>query len=138
MEKTRFGVSVSLVAAIACLLGYYSGYVITGVLVGYVLLMEDSQWLKRFCVKVLMLMLAFSVASTAIGLIPTLLGLLYDFLDVFGVNLYLSFIENVFALLGSFLGLVKTVTFLGLAFVGLSRKEIKVPFVDKFIEKHIA
>ena len=137
MEKTKLGISVSLFAAVAALLGLYGGYVIVGILLGYVLLKEENAWLKNFCVKVGFLMLAFSVASTAINLVPNMFGLLYDFLGIFGVNFYLSFVGSFFGFLSSILSALKPVVFILLALCGLMNKEIKIPVVDKFLSKHL-
>ena len=137
MEKSKLGIPVTLLAGAACLLGLYGGYIILGILVGYVLLKEEDLWLKKFCVKVLALMLAFSLASTVLGLIPDLLHILYSFLEIFRVNIYLSVIHNIFNLFGNALSLLKVVLFLLLALTAFTGKNIKIPVVDPFLDKHI-
>ena len=52
MEKSKLGIPVTLVAAAAWLFGLYNGYLLTAILVGYVLLAEESVWLKKTCLKV--------------------------------------------------------------------------------------
>ncbi len=138
MEKTKLNVSVAFAAAAAWLLGLYAGYLLTGILVGYVLLKEDSQWLKKSCLRVLLTMLIFSLASTAIHLIPDLLQLLYSFLNIFRVDLYLSFIHNIFNFLSSVLSLVKTVLFVLMGIAAALNKNFKVPVLDPFIDKLLA
>ena len=137
MEKMKLRISAPLLAVIACLVGYYNGYVAALLVAGYVLICEENLWLRKYCVKTLLLMLAFSVAATAIDLVPALLGLLYDFLHIFNVNVYLSVIENIFNFFGSTLALFRVLLFLGWAFVGLKQKEIKIAMVDKFVDKHL-
>jgi hypothetical protein len=137
MEKTKLNISVTLFAAAAALLGLYGGYVITGILVGYALLKEENLWLKKFCVKVLMLMLAFSAISTLIGLVPNILEIFYSFLRIFGVNFYLSFIHNVCNTLQAAFSVLRPVAFILLTVFALLGKDIKIPGVDKFVEKHI-
>ena len=48
MEKSKLGIPVTLLAAAAALLGLYGGYVAVIVLVGYVLLVEENEWLKHY------------------------------------------------------------------------------------------
>ena len=136
MEKSKLGIPVTLLAGLTCLLGLYGGYIITGILVGYVLLKEEDLWLKKFCVKILALMLAFSLASTVLGLIPDLMHLMYSFLEIFNVHIYLSFIHNVFNFFGSILSLGKVVLFLVMAFFAVTNKSFKIPVVDPFLDKH--
>lgn len=135
MEKTKLNLSVAMVAAAAWLLGLYGGYVITGILIGYVLLKEDSQWLKKNCLRVLMLMLTFSVAFTVIDLLPSMLELLYSFLRIFKVNIYLDFVHNIFNLIYSIVSLIKTILFILMGVAAAMNKHFKIPVLDSFIEK---
>ncbi len=137
MEKTKLGISAAFFSAAVCLMALYGGYVIVGIAVGYVLLKEESVSLKRFCVKVLALMLIFSVAFTALNLVPDLLDTLFAFLRIFGVGARASFIENVFSLLNKVLSLIHTVAFLLLGACMLFGKNVRIPGIDGLIEKHI-
>lgn len=137
MEKSKLGIPVKLLAGAACLLGLYGGYIIMGILVGYVLLKEEDLWLKKFCVKILGLMLAFSLANTVLALFPDLLHMLYSFLEIFNVNIYLSVIHNIFNLLSNVLSLLRVVLLLLLAVCAFAGKDIKIPVVDPFLDKHI-
>ena len=103
MQKTKLGISVGLMAAAAYFLGLYGGYVITVVLVGYILLKEEDLWLKKQSVRALALMILFSVLSTAINLTPNLLNLLSNTLEMINVHYYFSFLNNFFNLLSSVL-----------------------------------
>ena len=75
MEKAKLGIAYNVLAAIVCLLGYYGGYVITGIFTIAVLFTEENPWLKKYCVKTLLLMLVFSLLYTVLGLIPDILGI---------------------------------------------------------------
>lgn len=138
MEKSKLGIPVTLVAAAAWLLGLYSGYMITAILVGYVLLAEESAWLKKACLKVLVIMLGFSVAFTALDLLPNLLNILYGFLEIFDVHLYLSFVHDVFNFFYQILSLVKTLLFIALGIASVMGKSFKLPAIDNFVDKHLA
>ena len=138
MEKTKLAIPATVLAGVAWLLGLYSGYLITGILVGYVLLMEESAWLKKQCAKVLLTMLAFSIFFTALDLIPEMLNILYRFLDIFGVKFYLSFVHNVFNFLSQVVSLLKTLIFLGLGIAALLNKTVKLPAIDNLLNKYLA
>ncbi len=138
MEKTKLHLSAALVAAAAWLLGLYAGYLLTGILVGYVLLAEECQWLKKNCLRVLIAMLVFSAASTVLSLLPNLLELLYSFLRIFDVHIYLEFVHHIFNLLSSVLSLLKSVLFLLMAIAAAWNKDIKIPVLDKFLDKALA
>ena len=137
MEKSKLGIPVTLVAAAAWLFGLYNGYLLTAILVGYVLLAEASVWLKKTCLKVLVLMLGFSVVFTALDLLPNLLNILYGFLEIFNVHFYLSFVHDVFNFFDQILSLVKTLVFIALGVTAVMGKSFKLPVVDNFVDKHL-
>lgn len=70
MQKTKLGVSVAVLGAAMYFTGLFSGYIVAVVLAGYILLMEENEWLKKTAVKAVALMIAFSLLSTLLGLIP--------------------------------------------------------------------
>ena len=137
MEKTKLGIPVNLVAAAAVLLGLYSGYMVTVALAVYVLLMEESAWLKKFVVKVVFLMLTFSVANTVVGFVPDVLQLLTNFTSVLNQFVYSESMNNIFNLLYNVLSLTKTVLFVVMGYQALSGKEIAIPAIDEFVSKQL-
>ena len=137
MEKTKIGLKVPVFAALACLLALYGGYVAAALMLGYVLLVEEDAWLKKFCVKLMVLLLAFSAASTVIYLIPNLMDLVYSLLGLFGVNIYFDIINRAFGFLGSILSLGKTLLFLFLCGATFLGKTVKLPLVDDLLDKYI-
>ena len=135
MEKAKLGIAYNVLAAIVCLLGYYGGYVITGIFTIAVLFTEENPWLKKYCVKTLLLMLTFSVLYTVIGLIPTFLELVYTGAGIVGFNLYFSAVENVFALLRQIIDLGEMVLFILMAIFALAKKNFKLPVIEKLANK---
>ena len=53
MEKTKLGISVGLFGAIIFAVALFGGYIPSILLVGYVLLMETNEWLRKSAVKAL-------------------------------------------------------------------------------------
>lgn len=140
MEKTKLGIPAALMAAIICLLSYYGGYVIAGVMVGYVLLVEESESLKKLALKVLAILLTFSVINTVLYLIPNVMSTIRSLIYVFdeyayseeffgnGISRFVDFLSNL-------LSLVKTVLFLLLGYFSLTGKEFKIPVLDDLFDK---
>ena len=141
MEKSKLGISVCLLAAVVCLLGFYGGYVITGLVVGYILLKEENVWLKKLSVKVVLVMLVFSLLSTLIGLLPNLENLICSFVQIFTPDFYGSFIDRVFNFLYNVLSILKTVVFLLRGYSALTEKNVTIPVLDdlvnKLLDKHM-
>ena len=91
--------------------------------------------MKKLCCILLALMLTFSVALTAINLLPNVLDLIYSLLRIINVHFYLEIVHSFFNFLYSAVSLAKTVLFLLLGAAALLNKEIKIPVLDPVIEK---
>lgn len=137
MQKTKLGISVTLMVAALYFLGLYGGYVIAGILVGYILLKEEDALLKKEAVRVLLLMLLFSLVGTALNLIPNILSIFSSLLEIINVHFYFSFFHRVFDVLGSVLSLLKTVAFVALGLAAVFGKNVKLPVIDPLIEKYM-
>ena len=144
MEKTKLGVSVFLMAALCCFLGLFAGYVLTGVLVGYILLREEHIWLRRFSATILGLMVVFSLAFFAVELLPNLLTLVTtDLLNAVGAPVtydlynFTNGFANFFGWLSSILSFCKSALFVALGILTLLGKPFQIPVISKLVAKHI-
>ena len=135
MEKAKLGIAYYVLAAIVCLLGYYGGYVITGIFTIAVLFTEENPWLKKYCVKTLLLMLVFSLLYTVLGLIPDILGIVYSGAGIVGFNLYFGAVESVFSMLRQIVDLGEMVLFILMAIFALAKKNFKLPVIEKLVNK---
>lgn len=136
MEKTKIGISVTLFAATVYLLGLFGGYVVIALVVGYVLLKEDSAWLKKQCIRTVALMLLFSLAYGVLGLIPDFFSIISNILSTL-TNSYVSFnvIDRIYSVLYGLLDIAKVVLFVLLALGALKQAEGKLPVIDDLIDK---
>ena len=142
MEKTKFGISAAVLAAIVWLLGYYGGYTVALLAIGYVMLVEESEFLKRTAVKVLVFLLAFSLLGTVINLIPSLLSLVRSLIYVFDKYYYseelmANWIYRLSDFFSSVISLAKMIVFLLMGGYALFGKELKLPVVDQFVDKYL-
>lgn len=135
MQKTKLGVSVAVLGAAVYFLGFFSGYVAIVILAGYILLMEENSWLKKAAVKSVALLIVFSLLSAVLGLIPDVIGFIDSIFTIFGGSFHISFLTNIIYMLRDGLSLVEKVLFLLLGLKALNQGTIKVPGVDKLIDK---
>lgn len=138
MEKTKLGISIEMLGAIlyvsVALFGYF-GLLLAG---GYILLVEKQEWLKKCVIRAVVLMLAFSLLSTVIGMIPKILyfGMETDtFLD--GFYLYLSGTYQIVAMVLVVLNFIRMGIFLWLGVKAWKKQSGNIWIVDKFIEKYM-
>lgn len=137
MQKTRLGISVGLLGAAIYLTGLFSGYMVAVLLVGYVLLFEENNWLKRSAVKAIALMAFFSVLTTVIGLIPDSVEVISDVVGIFGVYFSMDVLNHIaFAIIGV-INIIESVLFLVLGVKALNQGTVIIPAVDKLISKYM-
>lgn len=134
MEKTKLGVSVGLVGALAFLLTYFSGYMVAILIAGYVLLCEDSSWLKKVCVKAIFLSLCFDVLLRVIGFLPDFLGWISTLVSLFDGEFSYYVVTSIISLITRPISVFEVILFLVLALMALKQKTISIPFIDKLLD----
>lgn len=135
MQKTKLGISVALIGAALYFLGLFSGYLAIVILAGYVLLMEENIWLKKTAVKSVALLMLFSMVSAVLNLIPGVINFIDDFFNIFRGNFSIWFLTSIVNMLRSGINLIQTVLFLILGLKALNQGTIRVPMIDKMVEK---
>lgn len=135
--KTKLGISVAMMAAATYLLGLFTGNLALLLIVGYVLLCESDEWLKKSVVKALAISLVFSFVSAVIGLIPNAISIVDDLVNIFGGSFNILFISRIITFINTVLTVFEKLLLLGLALLAFDNKTIKLPFVDDLIEKHM-
>jgi uncharacterized membrane protein len=137
MEKTKLGISVGLMAAVVYLLGLYSGYMVTILAVGYILLAEENEWLKKSAVKAVVLMLSFSVVTSAVYFLPSVWDFLCSIMNAFGAHVHADFLSGFTTVMNNALYLAEQVLFILLGLMALKQKSIAIPALDSFVEKYL-
>ena len=135
--KTKLGVSVGLLGAAAYFLGLFSGNVVLALLVGYVLLFEENEWLRRTVVKAMVIGIFCSVLTTVIGFIPDIIGIINNAAMVFGKTVSISVVSKIITFILSVISFVRVVLMLILGFKALNQGTIRFGIVDKTIDKHM-
>lgn len=137
MQKTKLGVSVGLLGAAVYLGAAFGGYVAMFLIAGYVLLLEENEWLKKAAVKAVALMIAVGVLNTAIGLVPDVLSWLANFLSIFNVYITVGTVNSIFNSITGAISIIRTVFFLILGVKALNQGTVNVPVVDNLINKYM-
>lgn len=134
--KTKLGISVALMAALAYFMGFFGGVVSLVLFTGYVLLFEENEFVRKSAVKSFLIMAAFAVLSALVGFIPNIISLINSLLSIFGKSFSISVVSRIITFLQLVLDLLEKILFLALGFLALGKKNMKISVIDKFVEKH--
>lgn len=138
MQKTKLGISVGLLGAIIYFVAAFgNNYLITIVLCGYVLLMEDNPWLKKAGVKSLLIMISCSILSMLIGLIPNAVNIVTSIISAFGSYFSISFLDGIHSALNLAITLLRMIILSLLGFKAFNQGTLKISFIDKLIDKYM-
>lgn len=137
MQKTRLGISVGLLGAAIYFMGLFSGYLLTVLLAGYVLLFEENSWLRKNAVKAMSVMAVFSLLITVLNLVPNAIGFINDVVSIFGGSFYVAFLSNLISAAVAALNIIEKLLIIGLGVKALTQGTIAVPVVDNLINKYM-
>lgn len=132
--KTKLGVPVGILAAATYFLGFFSGYTVLTLLVGYILLFEQDSFLRKSAVKAMALTIIFSVVYALVSFIPNLMGILNDLIGIFGGYFYPSFISSAVNFLHDMIDLVEKIVMLALGLMAIGQKTINIAPLDKLVD----
>lgn len=137
MQKSKLGISVGIVGAALYFAGLFNGLLLIAIIAGYVLFVEDNQWLRRTAVKSVVLYIFFALVSAIIGLLPDSIGFISSFFEVFGGSVSVPFVSSLVEFIDKGLSILKTVLFILLGFKALNQGTIVIPFIDSTVNKYI-
>ena len=137
MEKTKLGISVGLTGAFLYAIGLWGGYFLTIAAVAYVLIREENAWLKQTAVKALALTFLFPLLHVAIGVIPDLIELADNVMNLFDETLDAAIINKIAVLLNHIVNMTEYIVFILLGILALGKKTIRMPLVDTIVKKHL-
>lgn len=137
VQKTKLGISVGLLGAAIYFMGLFSGYMVAVLLVGYVLLFEENEWLKKSAVKAIAVMVLFSILIAVANLVPNAISVIDYIVSMFGGNFHIAFVTNMINAIVAVLNIIQKLLFLGLGMSALSQGTIAVPIVDNLVDKYM-
>lgn len=137
MEKTKLGISVGLMGALLYAIGLWGGYFLIIAAVAYVLIREESAWLKQTAVKALALTFVFPLLYLAIGVVPDLVGLVGDVMNLFDEALDTEILDEIVTLLRHIVNIAEYVVFVLMGILALGKKTVRLPLIDAAVKKHL-
>ena len=134
--KSKLGISVGLFGA-----GIYLGNLVGGILVsilllGYVLLFEENEWLKVSVIKATVLSMFFTFVTMVVELVPRTIGTIDNLMRIFDGDFTMQFLSRLTLFLNYGIGLLEMIVFLLLAVKALNQRTMNIPVVDGMIKKH--
>ena len=106
-------------------------------LVGYVLLFEENEWLKKSAVKAIAVMVLFSILIAVANLVPNAISVIDYIVSMFGGNFHIAFVTNLINAVVAVLNIIQKLLFLGLGMSALSQGTIAVPIIDNLVDKYM-
>lgn len=137
MQRTKLGISVGMLGAALYFMGIFSGYLLVGILAVYVLLYEESGWLKQNAVRAVAILVMFSFGVTVVKLIPDAMDFIDDVAAIFGWHFRIVMISNIVSVIVSALNLIEKLLLLCLGVKALRQESISVPVIDKLLDKYM-
>lgn len=143
MEKTKLGVSVILLSVLMYVLAWVGGSLSTLALAGYILLVEDNEQLKLAAKRATSIMVIFMLIPSLLGVITSITSWLSGFFAYDAMfeseevlELFTNF-NKFFVEINSILGILENIVFATIIVCIIMKKEVKIPVIDKLIEKYI-
>ena len=134
MEKTKLGISVELFGAALYFTGLIS-IVPLVLMVGYVLIVENNEWLKKTAVKAVGVVIFFAILSSCVGLASNSSSFISDIVSLLKGSINLSWLNRIVSMCRTAISFIQALILLLLGFSALKQGDIKLGSVDKVIEK---
>ena len=134
--KSKLGISLGLLGALACFAACFGSYIAVLLVAGYVLLFEESEWLKKTAVKAVALMVCVDVLTAVLNLVPDLLGWVQQWVVLFDGEFTYTAVRRIFSILTTAVSICQTVLFLFMGVKALNQGTVRIPVVDKLIDRH--
>ena len=136
MEKTRLGITIKLFGGALYFIALM-GITPLVMAAGYVLIMEDNQWLKKVAVKAVAVVLFFAVLSNLVSLLTDSTSFINNLVLLFNETVNLSTVNRIAALLQTTISFLRTVCLLLLGFRALKMRDAGMVSVDKTIAQNM-
>lgn len=136
MQKTKLGISVGLLGAAMFFLGLIN---VTGLLlvVGYVLLFESNEWLKRSAIKAVAVVIGFALLSIIISFGNDIINVINGILSWFSSTTFVSWPLNFNTIANGAINALEKIVLVILGFKAFTQGDLKVSTIDKVIDKNM-
>lgn len=135
MQKTKLGVKIGTLSAVVYFTAIFGGMIPLFLLVGYILLNEENDWLKRVCYKAVAIVIVSTLLINLIGLIPSALNIISSFVSLFNGYFSYSVVSSIVNILMSIVNFVVDILLLALGIKAYKMQDVKVAKLDKMVEE---
>lgn len=138
MLKTKLGVSIALVGAAMYFLGAIS-FTPAILLAGFVLIMEQNDWVRRQAAKMIAVVVFFGALSIMVGWLDdicSILNIIVHWFDKTANYLYIP--ANLTSLCQYIITMVKEILLIVMGFMALNMKGIRIGIIDKLLDKFMS
>ncbi len=136
MQKTKLGISVGLLAAAVYFMAFFNSTVMA-LMVGYILLFESDEWLRKSAVKAVVIVLVCAVVTSGVGALGNVFDALSSLLNGFGIIVRISFPFNLDTVISYLVSIIKVILLIALGFAAMSQGSVKIGFIDKIVDKEM-
>ena len=136
MQKTRLGISVGLLGAAVYFMGLL-GIIPLLLVAGYILLLEQNEWLKRCAVKAAVIYVLFALVPALVGVIGDAFGFINVIIGWFPGTFRLSFPGDIDNLINIAAEILRAILLLVLGFTALSQGSVEGGKVDNIVNKNL-
>lgn len=141
--KSKIGLQIGFLACIIFLVAQFGGIVPLTLLVGYVLVCENNDFLRMSALKAFLLVLFVSLIGWLLGSFSNIfIDAIDGFIGIFSADFSLgnlAFFRKIFQILNFIAWIVSTckaIVLVLLAYLALRIKTIKLPLIDNLIDKY--
>lgn len=134
MQKSKLGISVGLLGAALYFIGAIS-MLPALLLAGYVLLIEENEWLRKVAVKMVAIVVVFGILSIAFGLLQDAFYVVNIIANWFTPSV-ITMPLRLDSLLITALSVIENLLLVFMGFSALSMGTVKFKAVDDIINKH--
>ena len=135
--KTKLGISVGLFGALMYFAALFGGYIPVILMAGYVLFIEENEWLKKAAVKAVVVLVSFSFLLALINLIPDCLSWVNSLVSVFKGSFNYSIVSSIINVITKAVNIIRTCVFLLLGAKAFNQGTVTVPVADQIVNKHL-
>lgn len=135
MQKTKLGVKIGTLSAVVYFTAIFGGMIPLFLLVGYILLNEENDWLKRVCYKAVAIVIVSTLLINLISLIPSALSIIASFVSLFEGYFSYSVVSSIVNILMSIVNFVVDILLLVLGIKAYKMQDVKVTKLDKIVEE---
>ena len=134
MGKTKIGIKASLFGAGIYFLAIMGLFPLV-LAVGYVLVIEQNDWLKRVALRAIGIVIIFGILSALVGILSNSSALLNDIVNLFDGSINLIQLNRVISLINRTLSIVQTILLLIFGFATLKGKDKPFNPIDKLVSE---